>query len=70
VGSDEVTGMQKAMAKMDELAAFDFVRLMEKYNACERAPLEEMFRKGFVRLRASDYYGKILKLVARMPVKM
>jgi hypothetical protein len=52
---------------VDEAAVFDFVRLMEKHKACERASLEALFQKGFMRLRSSDYYGKILKMLARLP---
>jgi hypothetical protein len=67
VDSDEILGMRKAMAWMDESAILDFVRLMKQHKVCTRSALEELFQKGFTRLRRSYAYDEILKLMARMP---
>jgi len=68
VDSDEMAGMRKAMGWMDESAILDFVRLMKQHKACNRSALEELFQKGFTRLRRSYAYDEILKLMARLPV--
>jgi hypothetical protein len=70
VDRNEIISMRKAMKKMGSAATLEFVRLMEKYKACERESMEELFRAGTLRLRVCEVYGQILKLIARLPVKM
>jgi len=65
--SDEIARMRKAMGWMDESAILNFVRLMEQHKACNRTALEELFQRGFTRLRRSYTYDEILKLMARLP---
>jgi hypothetical protein len=45
VDSDEVADMRKTMSRIDESAIFDFVRMMEKCKACERAPWRSCSRR-------------------------
>ena len=70
VDKKEVQGMRKAMNQMSAGATFDFVQLMEKYKACERAALEELFRPESLRVHCWKHIGEIYDLLERLPEKM
>lgn len=63
VDKKEVQGMRKAMNQMGAGSTLDFVRLMVKYKACERAALEELFRPESLRVHCWKHIGEIYDLI-------
>lgn len=66
VDKSEFQGMRKAMNKMDSGATFDFVRLLVKHRACERATLDELFRPESLRVHCWKHIGAIYDLMERL----
>lgn len=70
VDKKEYQGMRKAMNQMGAGSTLDFVRLMVKHKACERAALEELFRPESLRVHCWKHIGEIYDLLERLPEKM
>ena len=67
---DEVKPMRKAMKRMSAGSTLDFVKLMVKHKACERAAMEELFRSESLRAHCWKHVGEIYDLLERLPEKM
>jgi hypothetical protein len=66
----DVRYMRRKMKKMNPNITLEFVQLMVKYKACERASMEELFRTAVLRLHVTKVYGQILDLIDLLPEKM
>jgi len=66
----DVRYMRRKMKKMNPTTTLEFVQLMVKYKACERASMEELFRTPVLRLHVTKVYGQILDLIEQLPDKI
>lgn len=66
VDKKEYQGMRKAMNQMDTGVTLDFVGLMVKHKACERAAMEELFRTESLRVHCWKHIGEIYELIEQL----
>lgn len=62
----EYQGMRKAMNQMGAGATLDFVKLMVKHKACERAAMNELFRTESLRVHVWKHIGEISDLIEQL----